>query len=139
MGSRDERHVEQAFSQAIVAIQNALPREQVPVGMSVVMVSQTLGGALFLSFAQTIFANGLINTLVTSAPGVDPQTIIAAGAAGVRASVTPAQLPGVLVAYNKAINEDFYLAAGASTAVFMFAWGMGFKSVKKAKVVKPEA
>jgi hypothetical protein len=106
--------------------------------MSVVMVSQTLGGALFLSFAQTVFENGLINTLVTSAPGVDPQTIIAAGAAGVRASVTSAQLPGVLIAYNKAINEDFYLAAGASAAVFMFAWGMGFKSIKKAKVVKPE-
>lgn len=50
-----------------------------------------------------------------------------------------AQLPGVLDAYNKAINETFYLAAGASFATFVFAWGMGWKSVKKVKVVKPEA
>jgi hypothetical protein len=45
----------------------------------------------------------------------------------------------VLVAYNKAINEDFYLAAGASVVIFVAAWGMGWKSVKKGKVVKPEA
>ena len=107
--------------------------------MAIAIFSQTLGGALFLSLAQTIFTNGLTATLPTSAPGVDPQTVIAAGASGVRGAVTRVQLPGVLLAYNKAINEDFYLAAGASVAIFGFAWGMGWKSVKKAKVVKPEA
>jgi hypothetical protein len=107
--------------------------------MAIAIFSQTLGGVLFLSLAQTIFTNGLTATLSTSAPGVDPQTVIAAGASGVRGAVTRAQLPGVLLAYNKAINEDFYLAAGASVAIFGFAWGMGWKSVKKAKVVKPEA
>jgi hypothetical protein len=107
--------------------------------MSVVIFCQTLGGALFLSFAQTVFSNGLIKTMASSAPDVDPQTVIAAGASGVRGAVTAAQLPGVLVAYNKAINEDFYLAAGASVVIFVAAWGMGWKSVKKGKVVKPEA
>ena len=98
-----------------------------------------MGGAIFLSLAQTTFTNGLISELATSAPAVNPQTVINAGASGVREVVSHALLPGVLDAYNKAINETFYLAAGACVATFVFSWGMGWKSVKKAKVTKPEA
>ena len=122
----------------IVAIQNTLPREQVPIGMSLVIFSQTLGAAVALSLAQTVFTNGLINSLATSAPAVNPQSIINAGASGIRGAVSQASLPGVLDAYNKAINETFYLAAGASVATFVVAWGMGWKSVKKGKGTKPE-
>lgn len=107
--------------------------------MSLVIFGQTLGGAVFLALGQTVFTNGLVNSLGTSAPGVNPQTIINAGASGIRAAVSSQALPGVISAYNKAINETFYLAAGASVACFCFAWGIGWKSIKKAKVVKPEA
>jgi hypothetical protein len=125
--------------QSIVALQNNLSPKEVPVAMALAIFSQTLGASVFLSLAQTIFTNGLVSNLATSAPGVNPQTVITAGASGVRAAVSRAQLPGVLYAYNKAINETFYLAAGASVAIFVFAWGMGWKSIKKPKVVKPEA
>jgi hypothetical protein len=107
--------------------------------MSLVIFGQTLGGAVFLALAQTVFTNGLIATLHTTAPNVNPQTVIDAGASGIRAAVSSTALPGVLSAYNKAINETFYLGAGASVACFFFAWGMGWKSIKKPKVVKPEA
>ena len=107
--------------------------------MALAIFSQTLGASVFLSLAQTIFTNGLVTNLATSAPGVNPQTVITAGASGVRAAVSRAQLPAVLYAYNKAINETSYLAAGASVAIFVFAWGMGWKSIKRPKVVKPEA
>lgn len=123
----------------MVAIQSALPRGKIPVGMSLVIFCQTLGGSLFLSFAQTVFSNGLVITLATSAPNVDPQAVINAGASGIRGAVALAQLPGVLFPYNKATNEDFYLAAGASSVTFLAAWGMGWKSIKKAKLVTPEA
>lgn len=107
--------------------------------MALAIFSQTLGSSVFLSLAQTTFTNGLVRNLATSAPGIRPQTVITAGASGVRAAVSHAQLPGVLNAYNKAINETFYLAAGASVAIFVFAWGMGWKSIKKPEVVKAEA
>jgi hypothetical protein len=126
-------------SQSIIAIQNSLSPKQVPVAMALAIFSQTLGSSIFLSLAQTIFTNGLVSNLATSAPGVNPRTIINAGASGIRAAVSHAQLPGVLLAYNKAINETFYLAAGASVAIFTFAWGMGWKSIKKPKTVKAEA
>jgi len=45
----------------------------------------------------------------------------------------------VLEAYNKSINHVFYLAAASAAATFVFCWGMGWKNIKKAKKVQPEA
>jgi hypothetical protein len=107
--------------------------------MSLVIFGQTLGGAVFLALGQTVFTNGLIHALHTTSPNINPQTIINAGASGIRATVSRAALPGVLSAYNKAINETFYLGAGAAVTCFFLAWGIGWKNIKKPKVVKPEA
>ena len=106
--------------------------------MSLVMFSQSMGAALWLSFAQTIFSTSLKHELPLSAPGVGVQAVIDAGASAFRTIVPKASLPGVLHAYDQANNRVFYLATGAGVATFVVCWGMGWKSVKKAKVVKPE-
>lgn len=117
----------------IVAIQNVLPPSQIPVGMALVMFTQTFGGGLFLSFAQTIFSNGLVEGLEKFAPSVDVQAVIAAGATAVRKVVSSGQLGGVLEAYNLGVDHCFYLAAACSAATFVASWGMGFGTVKKEK------
>jgi hypothetical protein len=86
------------MSQPIVAIQNALPADQIAIGTSLIVFCKYLGGALFVSLAQTIFTNGLRNALPTFAPQVDPQTVITAGATSVRAVTPKASVPGVLLA-----------------------------------------
>lgn len=75
----------------------------------------------------------------TFAPSVSVETVIAAGASAFRDVVPKAELVGVLFAYNQAVQHVFYLAAGAAAATLLFCWGMGWKSVKKVKVVKSEA
>jgi hypothetical protein len=107
--------------------------------MSVLVFFQTFGSALFLSFAQTVLSAGLKNALPVYAPNVNAQVVINAGATGFRSVVPPDLVPGVILAYNKAVNEVFYLTTGAMGAAFLCSWGMGWKSVKKAKVVAPEA
>lgn len=107
--------------------------------MALVIFSQTFGGTLFLTFAETDFTNGLRKAISTSAPNVSVEAVIAAGASAVREVVPKAELVGVLFAYNQAIQRVFYLSAGAAAATLLFCWGMGWKSVKKTKVVKPEA
>ncbi|CZR65599.1 related to MFS multidrug transporter [Phialocephala subalpina] len=123
----------------IVAIQNILTPEQIPIGMSLVAFFQTFGGALFLAFAQTIFSRSLVDGLKKFAPTVDAQTVITAGASAIRQVVKPEDIPGVLKAYNLGVNRNFYLAVGASAGTFLFSWGMGWSSVKKKKNVTPEA
>jgi hypothetical protein len=102
------------------------------------MFCQNFGAALFLSFAQTIFTTTLVHELPIFAPGVDAQSVINAGASSFRTVVPQALLPGVIHAYDRATSHVFYLATGAGVASFVLCWGMGWKSVKKAKVVKPE-
>ena len=123
----------------IVAIQNTLPPAQVPVGMATLVFFQTFGGALFLAVSDTDFTSSLVKALSTLEPPVDVQQIVQAGATRFREVVSQEDLPGVLLAYNMAVRNTFYLGAGAAVTFFVFAWGMGWKSVKKPKVVKPEA
>jgi hypothetical protein len=101
--------------------------------MAFVAFSQTLGGSLFVTFANTIFGHSLVSGLEKYAPTVDAQAVITAGATAIRDIVKPAELPGVLKAYSKAVNHDFYLAAGAAVGSFVFAWGMGWKKVAQKK------
>lgn len=123
----------------LVAIQTALPQEQISVGIALLIFAQGFGGALFLAFAETDFTNGLTKAIKAFAPNVSAETVIAAGASAVRDVVPKADLGGAFLAYNQAIQHVFYLAAGAAAATLVFCWGMGWKSVKKAKVAKPEA
>ena len=123
----------------MVAVQTALPPDQVSVGMALLIFAQTFGGALFLTFAETDFTNGLKQAMKIFAPNVSVETVIAVGASAVRVVVPEAELGGVILAYSRAVQHTFYLATGAAAATLVFCWGMGWKSVKKAKVVKPEA
>jgi hypothetical protein len=107
--------------------------------MALVGFSQTFGGTLFLTFAQTIFGRSLVAGLEEHAPTVDVQTIVAAGATSIRQVVKPEEVVGVLQAYNGAINHNFYLSAGAAVGSFVFCWGMGWHKVSKKKTVTPEA
>jgi hypothetical protein len=107
--------------------------------MSLVMFSQNMGAALFLSFAQTILSTTLTHELPVLAPGVNAQAVIAAGASKFRDVVSKALLPGVLLAYDRAIDRVFYLATGSAVTAFVVCLGMGWKSVKKVKLAEAEA
>jgi len=120
----------------IIAIQNCLTPSETPVGMSILVFSQTFGGAIFLAVAQLIFSHGLDSGLQEYAPNVNPEVVISAGATAVRGVVSAADLPGVLQAYMVGIVHVFYLSTGLAGAVFLISWGMGWKSVKKDKKIE---
>lgn len=101
--------------------------------MSILVFSQTFGGAVFLTFAQTIFTHSLASALTTYAPSVDPTLIINSGATAFRNVVDPNDLEAVLLAYSIAIDNTFYLAVGASVGCFLFGWGLGWKDIRKKK------
>jgi acetyl-CoA acetyltransferase len=107
--------------------------------MAIIVFSQTFGGALFLSFDQTTFSNGLKDALRQYAPEVDAEAVIKAGATGFRALVDKSSVDGIIMAYNQAVSHVFYVACGAACGAFVFCWGMGWKSIKKPKTVAPEA
>jgi hypothetical protein len=127
------------FQMPIIAGQNAVPKEQVSIVTSLIVFSQTFGGALFLSFGQLIFSKALKEGLTMYAPDVSLELVLHAGATAIEDVVHGANYTGVLEAYNYAIQRSFYLATGTAAGSFLCAFGIGWVSVKKQKVVSPEA
>jgi MFS transporter, DHA2 family, glioxin efflux transporter len=72
-------------------------------------VFQTIGGAYSVSAAQSGFVNRLISTLATSAPGVDPQTVVATGATQIRTMFDADQVTGIVFAYMAGVKVTFAL------------------------------
>ncbi|MCJ1414988.1 hypothetical protein MMC32_001318 [Xylographa parallela] len=118
----------------VIAIQTVLRLEDVPVGTSLILFSQTLGGAIFVSVAQNIFTNKLLSGIITTVPSIDPAFVLATGATSLRTAVSSMDLPGVLLAYNAALDQVFYISVAMATLSIVGALGMEWKSVKGKKV-----
>lgn len=97
-----------------IAVQVVLSEKDMPIGNAVAIFFNTLGGAISVSVAQNIFSNTLVKQLPIQAPTVNPLVIANAGATHIRDVVTPRQLPGVLVAFDKAITTAFILPIAVS-------------------------
>ncbi|KAJ4537461.1 hypothetical protein HRR83_002686 [Exophiala dermatitidis] len=114
----------------ITAVQNLLPPAEVAIATSQIFFFQYMGGAVMVAVAQTIFTNGLRSSMRTYAsPDVDVGVVIGAGASAVRSTVSHADLPGVLRAYNQAIVDTFYLAMAGSCAAFLTSFGLGWQKL----------
>jgi hypothetical protein len=91
---------------------------------------QNFGGTLMLSFAELIFTQALKKKMGLYAPDISAEDILTWGATGFRDYVPQKYLPGVLLAYDKAITTTLYLASGSMVMAWCFTWGLGWKSVK---------
>ena len=116
--------------QASVAAQTVLARKDVPTGASLMMFSQTLGGAVFISVGNNLFDAKLTSGLA-SLPGIDIGAVASTGATDLRDMVPAGLLPQVLRAYNAALQDTFYLITAVACATIIGALAMEWKSVKK--------
>ncbi len=83
-----------------------------------------MGGAFFVSAANTAFTNRLISRVALTAPGVNPALVIATGATQLRGVFTAEELPGILIAYMDGLRLAFALGiatAGVTLPIALFA------------------
>ncbi|MCJ1378823.1 hypothetical protein MMC17_001922 [Xylographa soralifera] len=118
----------------ILAVQHSSTKEDVSILTALVIFSQLFGGAVFLSLAQVIFGTSLRSNLAIYAPDANAEAIIAAGATAVRNAVPASSLPGVLLAYSKAVDQVMCLSTGVAGGALLSAFGMGWISIKKKTV-----
>ncbi|KAF3769428.1 MFS general substrate transporter [Cryphonectria parasitica EP155] len=123
------------FQIPILAVSNGVRKEEVSIGSALVVFSQNMSGAVFLSLAEVIFSSELRNFLSMYAPSANASAVIAAGAsaAGVKSSVPAALLPAVRLAYSNTFDHVMYLATGAACGAFLFSLGMGWRSINTKK------
>jgi hypothetical protein len=118
---------------AFAAPQCVLPLEDIAIGTAVVIFTENLAAAIFVSVAQNVFSNQLRANIATYVPEVDASAILAGGATDVKDLVPAALYQAVLFAYNKALDQTFYVGVALSCCGALGALGMQWVSVKKKK------
>ncbi|KAH6715640.1 major facilitator superfamily domain-containing protein [Leptodontidium sp. MPI-SDFR-AT-0119] len=119
------------FQTPIIAVQNHASKEEISIVNALVVFSQYLGGALFLSLDKTVFTSALKHFLHIHAPDVDPQLIVDLGALGVQQVEPATARTAVILAYSKAIEWVMYLGTASAAFGLIFAFGMGWTNVIK--------
>lgn len=122
------------MQQPMIVAQTALSPADVPSGTALVMFAQTLGGSIFISVGQNIFQNQLFNNLRADAPSANAAELVAAGATMLRKVVSGPVLQQVLVAYNGAITQTFYVAVAIGALSLIGPIFVEWLSVKGKKV-----
>jgi len=107
----------------VVSVQEEVPAEEAATGLAVVNLFMNLGTAVAISVSQTIFQSYLPGLLAQYAPETDAGSVLHAGATNIRDLVPADHLPGLLVAYNKALTQMFvsyrsYIPLGPSLRVY---------------------
>lgn len=122
------------MQQPLIAVQTILDISQVPIGTSVIIFVQTLGGALFVSIGENIFTNKLVQNLAKYAPSIDPKIVLSTGATSIQSTIDKAQLPGVTLAYNNALVQSFLTAAVMAALTIVGSLTIEWRSVKGKKI-----
>ena len=93
----------------------------------------SLGGALSLCIAQTIFSNSLASHVADNVPDVAVDRVVAAGAYGLPrlAGNSPELLHLLKSAYRGAIRDVFIFASAAGGFALLFSLGFEHRNIKR--------
>ena len=121
------------MQQAIITVQAVLPLKDIPVGTAMAAFFMNFGGSLFVSAAQNVFNNRLISELPKYTQGINPSIVMHVGATEIKKVVDPAQVQGVLMAYNASLTQTWYIAVAMCCLTAIPAVFVEWKSVKGMK------
>ena len=115
-----------------MAAQTVLPRDEVSIGASLMLFSQTLFGAIFVSVGQNVLDGQLAKRLSDIAK-ITPQQIEAAGSTGLFKIIPPQFHNSVLIAYNASLRTCFQVGLVMACLAIIGALGMEWRNVKTEK------
>jgi hypothetical protein len=127
------------MQQTLVAVQTVLPAEDIPIGTAIMMFTQTLGGALFISVGQNVFTNQLIKNLANVVPDLDASLVLRTGATELKNAIPEEFIGGVLTAYNLALNQTFYVSVATGAMSIVGAVFVEWKSMKGKQITMAAA
>lgn len=119
----------QGMQLASLAAQVVLDQKDVPQGVSLMFFAQSLGGSVFVCIGQSVFTNALQSKL-QAFQGLDVAKVIATGATELRNVIPGDLLRAVLVQYNAALRNYFYVGLSAACFAILPTVGLEWKSVK---------
>ena len=88
---------------------------------------------MFISVAQSIFTKNLLDNLAAAASSVNGETVLSTGATNLRNVVPATLVRNVVLAYNDALEQAFYVSVGLGSIAIIGALGVEWRSVKAKK------
>ncbi|KAL3430055.1 major facilitator superfamily domain-containing protein [Aspergillus tetrazonus] len=122
-----------ALQQTLVAAQTILPMNDIPIGVSLIVLAQTLGGTIALSAADTIYTGTLSSSISSRFPQIDRETVLTTGNREIRNLVPAESLSVIMDLCNKAIVKTWYLSIGLAAASIIGVLGMEWRRVTPPK------
>jgi hypothetical protein len=124
------------FQSTQIVVQNVVPFVMVPQAASNVSFFQTLGGAVSVAIAQSVFQNGIITAMKQAVPSVSATLVINTGASSLQATLKGMGLTTILVeavldVYMTGLKNAFYVSAICAVLVFLAATGISWKRIQK--------
>lgn len=116
-----------------LAVQTSLPATDVPLGLAIVLFAQNFGPALFIAIGSAIFTNRLTANLHDYAPGLNVTSIENLGLSDIKDSIGPEKLGDVLLGFDKAVSQTWYLAVALTCMTIIGSATMEWRSVKQKK------
>jgi len=128
-----------ANQQSFLATQAVLPPSQIPIGNALILFSQNLSGAIFVSVGSSVLRNKLLSGLnKAKLPGVDIGKVLNTGATDIRGVVPQSQLVAVLRLYDTALGRVFLVVLPLLGLGFVCALGMEWINLQGRKKVSVE-
>lgn len=107
----------------IIASEAVVKPSDISSATAMILFFQTIGGAFFVSAAQSAFTNRLTDTLATNTLSINAAQVIITGVGELRSVFPSDVIPGLLRSYLSGIHASFIiaiLAAAIATAVSFF-------------------
>ncbi|CAI7623373.1 unnamed protein product [Penicillium pancosmium] len=118
------------MQQPTMAAQVVLPQADVSIGVALMFLFQSLGGAIWVAVSQNLYTNYLVKAL-PDISGVNASAILQAGATGLADIVPKDKLNAVLVVYNTALRNAYFVPVALACVSVLPALGMEWRNVKK--------
>ena len=106
---------------AIIVSQGSVAKADISSITAIMIFFQTIAGAVFVSSAQSLFTNKLVQVVPKYAPGLDPRIVVATGATELRRTFSAEDLPGVIRAYMEGLKDAYILGIALGGTAFLVA------------------
>lgn len=118
----------------LLVVQTVLAPEDIPAGISLVVFLQSIGGAIMVAVAQSVFFNKLIEGLgeILGSYTLAAQ-LVSQGTTNYRAEIPENLMTPILTAFNSALITSWYTAVAVASLGIVGALAVEWKSVKSVK------
>ena len=125
--------VDLGIHQPLLVIQTVLPEPDVPIGTALIILTQSLCGAVFVTVAQNMFQNQLASNIRAVLPDFDTSQILQGGATTAVQDSLQSNQSVLIGAYSKSITQTFYIAVALGALSLLGSLGTEWRFVKKEK------